>query len=415
MKTDFIPIWAKKLNTTEDELKKKFELAKEEMKSYFPNQSEETIFEKAKMKLKVDYKKRFLSSATSFVGIVISSDKSRDPFAKIKQNQLDRYLKAKEQADQTGDQSLIQKEIDAKVVKIDVKTGEVIPLWPKLKKDGTKSKMAGKEFETEERSQVQTVYGIAAKEGTEDAKGFVLELKGLSCNQELHEGKIVNFRAMNKTQPTDSLLQLTTYATEFVPTESKYFEEGLEKIGLTGMITTFFKDNIATWEDVKNWVMEKTDNPEKETVPEKFSKGIMVLVDSLCVYQNFTPDQKNRIKINICSTDDDADDITVLCLADEKLEKSIDFAHNSKVVAIGRPWLPKPREEDEMPNLLLMTTGMFAYDDWKIPRVEGIMPLKPENVTSSQETKPEEKTEETPQEKKQETGKPKTSLAQEQW
>ena len=133
MKTDFIPIWAKKLNTTEDELKKKFELAKEEMKSYFPNQSEETIFEKAKMKLKVDYKKRFLSSATSFVGIVISSDKSRDPFAKIKQNQLDRYLKAKEQADQTGDQSLIQKEIDAKVVKIDVKKGEVIPRWPKLK------------------------------------------------------------------------------------------------------------------------------------------------------------------------------------------------------------------------------------------------------------------------------------------
>jgi len=412
MKTEFLKEWALKLNVTEEVLGKNFELAKAEMKAYFPNQSEETIFEKAKMKLKVDYKKQFLSNAVPFIGIIIGSETARDPFGLIRKNQLDRYLKAKEQADMTGDQTILQKEIDNKVVRInekrvgEKKIEEVIPLWPKFKNNGEPSKVAGNDMPPVEDSLSQTVYGIGTKAGEDKAKGFTLELKGGACGQDLHEGKVVSFRAINKTQPSDALLKLSTNRTEFIETESAFLTEGLEKIGLTGMITSFFENNIATWADVKGWVSEKIENPDKDVIPEKFTRGFMVLIDSLCVYQNFTPDQKHRIKISICSTDDEADDITVLCLANEKLEESIDFVQNSKVITIGRPWLPKPREEDETPNLIFMTSGMFAYDDWKIPRIEGIKPLNPEAVTSSSgdeskpiETKQEEPPKPTPQKK----------------
>lgn len=411
MKTEFLKGWALKLNVTEEKLAEKFELAKKEMKSIFPDQTEETIFEKAKMQIKVDYKRQFLSSAVSFVGIVIGSETPRDPLKIIRKNQLDRYSKAKEQADVTGDQNIVQKEIDNNVIRINEKDGKVIPLWPKFKNNGKPSKVAGNDMPPESESTIQTVYGVGTKLGEDKARGFILELKGDACGQPLKEGKIVSFRALNKTQPSDVTYKLSTNRTEFIETENEYLQEGLNKIGLPGMITSFFKNNVITWEDIKGWVSDKTENLNKDVIPEKFTKGFVILVDSLCVYQNFIVDKKERIKINICSTDDEADDITVLCLANKNLEGSIDFATNSKVITIGRPWLPKPREEDEIPNLLLMASGMFAYSDWKIPRINDVKPLTESNVISPQE--PPTKTESAPLVKEEESAKEESAKEEE--
>ena len=146
-------------------------------------------------------------------------------------------------------------------------------------------------------------------------------------------------------------------------------QEGISKLGITGLILAFFKDRIATWADIAEWIALKKRNPSSDPIPEKFKRGIMILPDSACIYQNFNENQKNRITLNICNRNTESiDDMAVLCLADKSLDESIDFAQDSEVIAIGRPWLPEPKEDAEL-NLILMTCGMFAYPDGKIPRV----------------------------------------------
>jgi len=379
MDETFLEEWSTKLNVPVEKLKQEFELAKGEMQSHFPNQAPEALFEKAKFKLKVQYKRAFMSNAIPLVGIVIASDAPRDMWGNIRAKQMARYEKAKDEALKTGDESILQAEFDNKVVRLAEveKDGQmvevIIPLCPRNKSNGEPSKVAGNDIPETEDSQTQLVYGICTPVGKTEARGFILELRGQACNQELHEGKIVNFKALKRAFETDKPKEpynLYTNATEFIPTDDAYIKEGLEKLGgINGMITHFFSNNIATWADVNAWFKAKKEDPKCEPIPEKFSNNIMILPDSLCQYQNFQADAKNRIKLNICGMGDDVEDVTILCLADKKLDASIDFAQDSKVIALGRPFLPPPKEDGSM-VFMLMTSGMFAYPDWKIPRVD---------------------------------------------
>jgi len=411
MDTSFLKDWSLKLNVVEDVLAKQFEQAKNEMQSHFPNQSPEVIFEKAKLKLKVDHKRAFLSGAVPFIGIVIGSESPRDPLTRIRQNQLGRYEKAKEQSDKMSDPSILQREIDNQVVRID-SDEKVVPLWPKLKSNGEPNKLAGKDLPEPENSMVQTIYAIGTPVDKKSAKGIVLELRGKACGQNLHKGKIVSFKAMNRTKADSKLYELSTNQTEFVLTNDEYMETGLEKVenGLIGMIKKCFADNLVDWNDINKWVAEKKANPKKDVVPDKYKNEVMILEDSMCVYQNFNPDAKNRIKINLCGTGDDVEDVTILCLADKQLDDSIDFAQNSKVIAIGRPWLPEPNPETGDMTFFLMTSGMFAYPEWKIPRVdtkklsekELLQNVKPEEVKVEEKPKIETKEDPTPEKPKEE-------------
>ena len=389
MDNSFLKEWSVKLGTTEKELDQKFEAAKVEMKEHFPKQSDETIFEKAKMKMKVDHKSQFMSNAVPFVGIIFGSEVARDLWANKRKAQVEIYNTAKEEADKLGDQTIVQKILDAQVVRIDEKTGDIIPLCPKLKKDGQPSKMAGKDIQSPEECFVQKVYGIGTPHGKRKAKGFVLELKGKACNKDMSEGHIVNFKALNNTQEGDKFYILTSNNTDFLQTEDEYLTSGIKKLGgVAKMVESFFADYIVTWEEVNGWLEAKRKNPTKEVVPEKYRMGLMILTDALCIYQNFVPD-KGRIKFNICQKSDNLDDCTVLCLADKSLDKSIDFAMNSSVITIGRPWLPAPKEGKDV-NLIMWMSGMFAFDDWKIPRIYDSQPITKENIEQLPSKKVEE-------------------------
>lgn len=368
---DFIKNLSVKLNVPVDKLQQQFEEAKEEMRCHFPNQSEEIIIQKAKLKLKVDHKRKFLSSAIPFVGIIIASDAIRDPIANIRNKQIERYIKAKESSEKNGDASIMQEVFDNGIVRLDENTQKIIPLWPKLKTNGEPNKLAGKDLPPTEESQMQTIYGIGMAVGSEEAKAFTLELRGDACNAPLHVGKIVNFRAINRTPEGSNILELSTNNTEFIPGDNEKLQEGINKMGITGLLSHFYKDRIASWDEVKQWITEKLENPSAEPIPKKYTdfNKFMILPESLCVYQNFTPDQKDRIKINVCNTADEFDDLTVLCLAPKSLDESIDFAHNSKVAVVGRPWIPDI-DENGQTRLIIMTSGMFAYNGWKVPRVE---------------------------------------------
>ena len=89
MDNKFLKEWSVKLNVPVNELEKKFEEVKQEMKSLFPNQKEEDINAKSKLRLKIDYKRQFLSRAVSFFGVIIGNDEPRDPLFNIRNNQLD--------------------------------------------------------------------------------------------------------------------------------------------------------------------------------------------------------------------------------------------------------------------------------------------------------------------------------------
>ena len=406
MDKNFIETWAKKLNITPDVLDTQFNTAIQEMKSIFPNNTEEQIFEKAKLKIKTDYKLRFLSNAVTFAGIIIGNETPRDPMERIRNHQIELYEKAVELTKQDGDETHVKEIIDKKIVRVG-ENNNVIPLWPKLKSNGEPSKVAGNDMPKPEESMIKMVYAIGTPEGKEEPKGIFLELRGKAVLEKFSKGSLVSFRALNKTTEGSNAYELTTNQTEFIPSNNTFMTDGVKQFGVTGLIEKFFKDKIVSWQEINQWITEKRTNTQSEPVPDKY-RNLMIIPESLCVYQNFNPDNKGRIKINICNaSSDEIDDETVLCLADKSLVDSIDYAQNSKIVVIGRPWLPAPREDGDV-TLIFMTSGTFAYSDWKVPMVDmtpvsekDISPVKkvvqtsdevvsetPEKIVDQEESKP---------------------------
>jgi hypothetical protein len=397
MDTNFLKDWAVKLNVKENILTQNFNDALKEMKNVFPNQSEETIFEKAKMKIKSDYKRKFLTSAIPFIGVVLGNTSVSDNMEGTRNKQLEIYIKAKEESEKSGDATILQKVFDNNIVKLDESTGKIIPLWPKNKKDGTLSKVAGKPMPTSEDSQSQLVFGIATIDGTDDIKPFKLTLKGKACNPDFKTGKIVSFKALNKSEKGSTFFTLDTNQTDFIETTHEKIQAGIDKVGIVGVINSFFKDYLVSWDDIKSWINQKKENPESNPLPKKFSgfDGIM-MIPAMCVYQNFTADSNDRIKMVISSTTlDDLDDATILCLIDKKLDKNIDFAVDSKIIAIGKPWLPKAGEDGQV-RMMLLTSAMYSFPDWRVPRIENVKEITPANLSSEAKIV---KTEEKPTEK----------------
>lgn len=374
------------VNVPEETLKSQLTTALSEMQSQFPTQAINIIKFKALMKLKVDYKRRLVGKADPFIGIIIGADSARDPLTNLRDSQLQRYVTAKQQSDIAGDPTILEKEFTAEVIKLDIDSGQIIPLWPKFKKDGSPNKLAGTPMPNKEDSLIRVVYGIATPADKKEAKGFVLELRGKSCDSKLFIGEAVSFTAINKTQPTDTTYQLSSSYTEFLPCKNDYLQEGINKFGVAGLAEKMFKDCIMTWTDINNWIAEKKANPQSDPVPEKFKRGLAILPESMCVYQNLSPDAKGRIKINLCSVSESWEDTTVMCLAEKSLANSIDFAQNSKVLVAGRPWIPTPEKAEDNINMVMMTSGIFAYPGWRIPRVD-TKPLAPDNVMQVAEAK----------------------------
>lgn len=369
----FVKEWAVELNMSEEQVQKKFDAALKEMQSMFPKQDAETLALKAKFKVKVDHKRLSMSSELPFVGVVLASDEPRDTFVTVRNDQLAKYQAAKEEATKTGDDEILQNCLKNKYVRLEKDENgneKVIPLWPKTKRDGTPSKVAGKDMPTSEESMSRTVYGFCTPAGKQETKGFILELKGEAYKNDLHEGSVVSFKSLDKSEEGSSLYSLQSYRTEFIPTEDAHMQEGLTKLGLHGIVKKFFGDRFVTWDMINEWVAKKKDNPKDEVVPDKFRNGLTVIPESLCVYQNFSPDAKDRIKLHLTGMTDNVDDTTIRCLIDKRFDKVIDFAVNSKVLALGRLWIPAPQKEGQEVGVMLWTSGVFAYSDWKIPRVD---------------------------------------------
>ena len=386
MNTNFLKEWAIKLNVEANILAQNFDDALKEMENFFPDQSEETIFEKAKMKLKADYKRKFLTSAVPFIGMVIGATNISDNMEKTRNKQFEIYLKAKDESEKQGDKTILDKVFTNKIVKINEETKEIEPLWPKYKTDGTLSKVYGKPIPPTEETQSKMVFGVAVKGDSEIVQAFKLTLKGQSCNADLKLGKVTSFKAIDKSEKTDTMFTLETNRTDFISCKHEKIDSGLQRVGITGIIKTFFKDCITNWTDIKRWVKEKNDNPLNKPIPKKFTGfNSMMVIPAMCIYQNFTPDSNGRIKIILSDTNaDDLDDTNVLCLLDKSLDKTIDFSIDSKVMVIGKPWLPTPKD-DKPSNFIFLTSAIFAFPDWKIPRVQNVKPITPENLSSKAE------------------------------
>lgn len=385
MDEKFLQQWAVKLGVSNEELKQRFDKARQELKSIFPNQSDEIIFEKAKLQLKVDYKRRMMSNATSFVGVVIASDSPRDPLEKMRAKQIERYEKAKEMTEKDGNQAHINQVLTSQAVRIDEVSGNVIPLWPKVKSDGQPNKLAGKDMPKPEESMIRTVYGIATPADKQEGKGFVLELRGSACNVALHEGKTVNFRAINKSQDNNSIYSLSTNQAEFIPTKNDFLDNQIQQHGMTKIIELSFPKNIVSWDQITQWAAAKKQKPSVNPVPEHIRNSLVVLQDNVVIYQNFVPNKNGKIRMTVSNgkSIDNLDDATITCLADTNISNSIDFAHGSKVMILGRLWIPNPDEETKEVNPVMMMSGAFAYNKWKIPQVDA-KKLGDHNLNSTQ-------------------------------
>ncbi|MFW6246656.1 MAG: hypothetical protein ACOC22_00575 [bacterium] len=390
---EFIKKNSEKLKISEEKLREDFEKAKQEIEKDFGNQPEDVKLEKAKMKLKIMYKNVATSNTESFVGVIVAVDAPRDQWEYIRNQQMNVYRKALEEAQKTGDETKVNMMFEKQVVGKD-ENGNIYPMWPKMKKDGTPSKMAGKPIPSPEESIIQSVYGIAVKENDSSPKGFVLELRNEACDKELPVGKVVTFRAFDRTKDESELFDLVSSKTDFLEKESEFFNEGLNKLGLAGMVERYFANYIVNWDTINAWVKKRLANPDENPIEEP--NKLQVIPNSLCVYQNFAPNEKGNIKMNICSISDDIsdDDTTALCIANENFSKYIDFGPESKIIVMGRLWIPVPKEDQNDVDPVVKMSGAIAYDNWKVPRNDTAKEVTEDDVVTTKTEEPQQ-TEET--------------------
>lgn len=370
----FITELAKKVNSTPEKLLKELEEAKQELASLHPNQSDETLNEKAKTLLKVKYRRSLSSSAATFEGIVAGWDEPRDLMKKLRDGQLKKYDEAREKANQTGDSSVLDVVFSSKVVEKG-SDGKIYALYPKIKQDGSAYKKAGERIPLPQEAQVQHVWGICVKADQTDPHAFDLELKGEGCNPEFVSGKIVRFKAMDHTEKElaedkKALWNLSSNKTEFVPCENAFLEEGVKRKGLPKLLMSMFPSRVVTWETLNSWIQAKKENPSDEPVPESLRQGFIMVPDSLCVRQNWVPNAKGKVNLNFCSHSEDILDGDMLAQAMSSMDKHIAFAQNSNALVLGRPWIMNPDERTGKVTAFMTLFGAHGYPDWTFPRVQ---------------------------------------------
>lgn len=293
-------------------------------------------------------------------------------------------VKAKEIVDSEGNTKL-EVELDEK--------GEPIYLYPYYKADGSVSKLAGKPLPNVKDSEVREVFGIGYSEDSnpdEDTKLFKLQLKGKAINNIPKFGKIVSFTSGGREY--NGTYQLNSSITDFVEIEDEYLQQGLDKVGIEGVINNFAENNNITYNTIQEWVNKYKEEPSNTIIPKELKYSYVIINDSMCMTQNFEPNDKGKCTMTFCDDNFNLDNnITIISSTMPEIADKIDFASNSTCTIIGQ--MSIFGKEGEEPTVYLNLMGAIGKKDLFVPRVE-VQPIGEEEDNTSSEKTEEQKEEE---------------------
>lgn len=369
---EFINEFEKKYKIEKTVLEIATEQAIKEIEQTFPSNSQELKQLKLINKLKLQFSKNvFQSNLTSFVGIVIGVEQERDAYLYTRNKQLELFTKAKEVDEKNGNSVMVDKLISSGVVRVE-DNGVPIAIWPKLKKDGTESKLKGQDIPYGEEAFTQTIYGVCSVEGTVNVRPFVMTLTGSSIKKNVHIGKIVGFQAFDKTKPEDNIMSLSSSSTSFIPASNQYLEDGIKEIGVTGIVSSLWKDYIISYKELNNYYNKALTGTFE--LPDNY-RNFVIIKELLVNYQNFTTNDKGKGKIIYINSGVDDYDFPVMAQLPENTFQYVDYAKESIVMACGKLWIPPGTPSKQNPELIqtvvfLSHYGSFAYNGCKIEPIE---------------------------------------------
>ena len=379
---NFLNEWSGKLGVNKDIMFKEMEGFYAQLKEREPKTPEEMLFEKAKMMLRVKYKKKFLTNDSGFKGIIISYENPRDTWNQIRKRQLEVFEQYKSEGKE-------QVAVEKKIVRFDKTTGEVIPLCPMLKTDGMPSKKYGQDIGTPQETTKQILHGICTVDGDKENKvhPFSMEIGGTVAKEYFDTSKVYSFRAMNRGVDNSGILKLSSNIVEFEPIDDTYFKEGIEKLGMMGLVKRFFSKNVVRMDSIAAW--RKTGE-----VP-KHLQELLIVDGGVCMSMNLMPNQKGNINFVVENPDAPINENqSIRCVANKNLKSTVDFGEGSSVLVVGRCWVPNKNDGEEK-DIVINLCGIFAYTEGKIPRIEvdelsenDVMLGEPAPVATKQISKP---------------------------
>ncbi|MHA1869047.1 MAG: hypothetical protein ACTSXD_13470 [Candidatus Heimdallarchaeaceae archaeon] len=322
--------WSKNSNMSYEEILSIFSENLNTFKEIFPGLDNEILLKKALLKTKTNIKTKLLGfpgMTEEYVFFCIGMSDITDPLVNLRNQQLEKYREYLKEGFE-------EKAIKERIVK---KVGEsIIPLYPKTRRDGQPSKMAGQPIPQPPESLSQLIIGIGRSVNDNELHGVILNLRGQATNEKIELYKSYKVSAVNV--PKDSkVLNLSTKQNK--PIENNSFEyefnnaEDLKK---------YFSPNIVNLDSIKKWT-------KSGRIPDNYQQ--LTIVDNvICSFpSDLTVSARGNTIVNFDSNDLDLEEENPFLLRGvlrENMIKYIDFPEMTEVMAIGQPWLVQAKDEE---------------------------------------------------------------------
>ena len=320
--------WSEITNIEYNEILNMFSENFKALQEIYPNLDKDILIKKALLKTKTNIKTKLLGFSgltEEYIFYCIGVSNIRDPLQPLRESVMEKfrqYLK----------EGLEDRAFREGIVK---KVGEnIIPLYPKTRRDGQPSKLAGEPIPQPPESLAQTVIGIGKSVNSNELNGMVLELRGQATSNQIQPYKSYKVSAVNFTKDS-RILDIRTRQSKPVECEFDYdFNNGED-------IRKYFGENIVQLNEIKNWV-------SNNQIPDKYAR--LTIVDNvICSFpSDLSVSARGNTIINFDSGDFDLDEKPFLLrgVLSEELIKYIDFPEMTEVMAIGQPWLVKSKDEE---------------------------------------------------------------------
>jgi hypothetical protein len=388
--------------TSEEEVEKAYKEIYEFVNTQFKNATEEVKNNKILNSLRAKFMPTFGANTKTYKGIAISVSEQQDAHRFQRFSQLKVYNDTKKQAEEQGDITILE-DLYGKVVSVQMKktenglevakdangepilnydkNGNVIPLFPYYKKDGNKSAMAGKELPAIEDSMIRVVEGICYQEGKkpeEDLKTFVLKLSGKAIDNIPPFGKIISFKCGGKEW--NDTYQLNSGVTDFVETEDDYLQQGINSVGIEGIVEKYYEDNILTYDIIEKAKQDFVENPNENPIPQEL-RYFCIIPDNNCMSQNFVPNDKDKCSMTFCSNKFSLNNtVTIVSGVEPEIANNVEFGPNSTCTIVGR--LSIFGKEGDEPMVYFTMSGAIGKKGEIVERIEA-EPLQPEEETTT--------------------------------
>ena len=327
---DFLPFWGIDIKEATAEYTK----AKEKVLGQFGVEDEKVTAERTLNIASVVIRPKSYNSGKGvpYKAIVLTTNNSRDMWAKQRDLQMKKYVALKAEGKE-------RQAFADKVVSMDEKTGEVILLCPPNKANGMPSKKAGDPIDSPADAQIQSVLGITYIEtkGKLSPVGFIGTLRGQFCvNHGFDPNAEYEFIGDGQVDGNTGLLILNINST-FKNVGDKYLSDGRAKLGIHGLVKKFLGSFVISQPQLASFGVDGK-------IPEAL-KDFVIVENALIPFYNPKPTKKHCYRIQLenrinIDNPPSADAQSTMGLAPES-KVTLDFGEGTVGMVFGDAWIPK--------------------------------------------------------------------------